>query len=95
MLYRYKGKIPDEKFDKYDNALNLINERKNGEIKLTKAKNDQIIFKLNLGEIKKGNNKKRSKKQNKKKKKTHYKILTCFAKQETRLLIFLTNILQW
>ena len=25
----------------------------------------------------------------------HYAILTLFTKQETRLLIFLTNILQW
>ena len=32
LVYRYKGKIPDEKFDKYDNALNLIDKIKNGEI---------------------------------------------------------------
>ena len=53
LIYRYKGKTPDEKFDKYDNALNLIDKIKNGEIKLAEAKNDQIIFKSNLGEIKK------------------------------------------
>ena len=46
-----------------DNALNLIDKIKNGEIKLAEAKNDQIRFKSNLGEIKKGNNKKRSKEQ--------------------------------
>ena len=63
LAYRYKGKSPDEKFDKYDNALDLIDKIKNGEIKLAEAKNDQIRFKSNLGEIKKGNNKKRSKEQ--------------------------------
>ena len=63
LIYRYKGKTPDENFDAYDNALNLINKIKNGEIKLAEAKNDQIRFKSNLGEIKKGNNKKRSKEQ--------------------------------
>ena len=63
LVYRYKGKTPDEKFDEYDNALNLIDKIKNGEIKLAEAKNDQIRFKSNLGEIKKGNNKKRSKEQ--------------------------------
>ena len=38
LIYRYKGKTPDEKFDKYDNALNLIDEIKNGETKLAEAK---------------------------------------------------------
>ena len=63
LIYRYKGKTPNEKFDEYDSALNLINKIKNGETKLAQAKNDQIKFKSNLGEIKKGNNKKRTKKQ--------------------------------
>ena len=64
LIYRYKGKTPDEKFDEYDDALNLINKIKNGEIKLAEAKNDQIRFKSNLGEIKKETTKKdqRSKK---------------------------------
>ena len=26
LIYRYKGKTPDEKFNKYDNALNLIDK---------------------------------------------------------------------
>ena len=64
-MYKYKGKSPVEKFDKYDNALGLINKIQNGEIKLSVAKNDQIIFKSHLGERKKGNNKKRSKEQKK------------------------------
>ena len=62
-MYRYKGKNPDERFDKYDNALDLINKKENGEIKLSEAKNNQIIFKLHLGEVKKGSNKKKSKEQ--------------------------------
>ena len=42
LIYKYKGKSPNEKFNQYDNALDLINKIKNGEIKLSKAKNDQI-----------------------------------------------------
>ena len=97
LIYRYKGRTPDEKFDKYDNALDLIDKIKNGEIKLAEAKNDQIRFKSNLKKIKKGNNKKSSKewtkKKEKKKRKPHYTILTCFTRQETRLLNFLMIIL--
>ena len=62
LIFRYKGKSPDENFDTYDNALNLINKIKNDKIKLAKAKSDQTKFKSNLGEIKKGNNKKKIKK---------------------------------
>ena len=62
LIYRYKGKTPDEKFNPYDNALGLINKIKNGEIKLAEAKH-KIISKSSLGEIKKGNNKKRLKEQ--------------------------------
>ena len=91
LIQRYKGKTPDEKFNTHDNALDLISKIKNGEIKLAEVIYDHIRFKLSLGEIKKGNNKKRSKEQ----KKTHYTILTCFTKQETILLNFLVNILQW
>ena len=65
LIYRYKGKTPDEKFNTYDNALDLIDKIKNGEIKLAEAKNDQIRFKSNLNEIKKENNKKRSNQQKK------------------------------
>ena len=90
LIYRYRGRKPDEKFDKYDNTLDLINKIKNGEIKLADAENDQINFKSSLGEIKKGNNKKRSKEQ----KNALYTILTCFTNQETRLLKFLMIILQ-
>ena len=57
LVYRYKGKSPDETFDKYDNTLDLINKIQNGKIKLSEAEDDQIIFKCHLGEIQKGNNK--------------------------------------
>ena len=69
-MYRYKSKTPDENFNTYDNALDLIDKIENDEIKLAEKKNDQIRFKSNLGEIKKGNNKNRSKEQKKKKKRT-------------------------
>ena len=58
MIQYIEGKSPDEKFDKYDNALDRINKIQNGKIKLTDVKNDQIIFISDLGEVKKGNNKK-------------------------------------
>ena len=45
LIYRYKGKTPNENFNTYDNALNLIDKIKNGEIKLAEAKNDQTKFK--------------------------------------------------
>ena len=35
LVYRYKGKSPDEKFNKYDNVLGLINKIRNDETKLT------------------------------------------------------------
>ena len=40
LIYRYKGKTPDEKINTYDNALDLIDKIKNGEIKLAETKND-------------------------------------------------------
>ena len=83
----YKDRSPDERFDKYDNDLDLTDKIQNGEIKLSGAKNNQMIFKSHLGEIKKGNNEKRSNEQKN-------AILKCFTKQETRLLSYLMIILQ-
>ena len=40
LVYRYKDRCPDEKFDKYDNALDLLDKIKNGKIKLAETKND-------------------------------------------------------
>ena len=89
LVNRYKGRSSDEKFDKYDNALDIINKIQNGEIRLSDAKNDQTKFNLHLSEIKKKVVK------NQKSKKTHYTILKCFTKQGKRLLNFLMIILQW
>ena len=52
-MYRYKGNTADVNFDKFDNALNIINEIQNGEISLANVKNVQEKFKSYLGEIKK------------------------------------------
>ena len=57
LIYRYNNKSPNEEFDKYDNALNLIDKIRKDEIGLAGAKNDQAIFKSHLGEIKRGNKK--------------------------------------
>ena len=71
LIYKCKSKkSSDEEFDKCDNALNLINKIRNGEIRPAKVKNDQTTFKSHLGEIKKGN----TKKNQKSKKKTIYNI---------------------
>ena len=61
LIYRYKGNTADAKFDKFDNALNIINKIQNGEISLADVKNNQEKFKSYLGEIKKGNKKYKSK----------------------------------
>ena len=48
LIDRYKSY---EEFNKYDNALDLIDKIRNGETDL--VKNNQNIFKIRLGEIKK------------------------------------------
>ena len=53
MIYRYKGNTRDEEFNKFGNALNLIDKIRKGEIKLADVKNNQNEFKMYLGEIKK------------------------------------------
>ena len=62
MIYKYKGNTLNEEFNKYDNALDLIDKIKNGEMNLAKVKNNQNNFKINLGEIKKGGKKSREQK---------------------------------
>ena len=64
LVYRYKGKSSNEEFNKYDNALDLINKIKNGEVKLVEAKNDQEKFRSDLRETKRGSQKSRGKKCN-------------------------------
>ena len=63
LIYRCKGSTADAKFDKFDNALNIINNKQNDEISLADVKNNQDKFKSYLGEIKKENKKHRSKEQ--------------------------------
>ena len=53
LIYRYKGRTADAKFDKFDNALDIINKIKNGEIRQADVKNNQEKFKSDLGEKKK------------------------------------------
>ena len=48
LIYRHKGPTADIKFDKFDNALNLLDKIREDEISLADAKNNQIEFKLNL-----------------------------------------------
>ena len=87
LVYRYKGKSSDKKFDEYNNALDLINKIKNNEIKLSDVKNDQINLKSYLGKIRKGS------KKIKEKKTPQYSISKWFTKQGKRLLICLMIML--
>ena len=52
LIYKYKGNTVDAKFDKFDNALNIINKITNGEIILADVKNNQEKFKSDLREWK-------------------------------------------
>ena len=54
LIYRYKGKFADAKFDEFDNALAIINKILDGKKDLAEIKNNQQKFKYYLGEIKKG-----------------------------------------
>ena len=62
LIFRYKGNTEYVKFEKFDNALNIINKIKNGEIELKYVKNNQEKFRIYLGEIKKRIIDKRTKK---------------------------------
>ena len=89
LIYRYEGNIADAKFNKFDNALDIIDKIRDGKIDLADVKNNQEKFKFYLGEIKKGNKKYGSKVQI-----ILCTILKCFTKQETKLLNFMMIILQ-
>ena len=77
-----------QNFDKFDNALDIINKIQNDEISLANVKNNQEKFKSYFGEIKKWNKNHRSREQ-----KNTWTILKCFTKQEPRLLNFMIIIL--
>ena len=57
MIYRYKGKFADTKFNEFDSALDIINKTRDGKKDLAGVKKHQEEFKYYLGEIKKGSKK--------------------------------------
>ena len=61
LIYRYKGKNADIKFDKFDNAIDSTNKIRGCKIDLADVKNNQQKFKSYIGEIKKGNKSKEQK----------------------------------
>ena len=52
-MFKYKGDTADADFSEFDNALSLIKKIRDGKISLTEAKDDQVILRPNLGEIRK------------------------------------------
>ena len=42
MIYRYKGNTADVNFDKFDNALDIIDKIWDGKIDLADVKNNQM-----------------------------------------------------
>ena len=54
LIYRYKRKFADIKFDEFDNALGIINKIRAGKEYLAGVKRNQQKFKYYLDEIKKG-----------------------------------------
>ena len=88
LMYKRKCNIADAKFDKSDNALDIIDNIQDPKINLVHVKNNQEKFKSYLGQIKKGNKKHRSKVQ-----KILCTILKCSTRQEKKLLNFMMIIL--
>ena len=52
LQFKYKGNTADQDFSRFDNALDLIDKIRNGEISLTEAKDEQAKLKSDKGEIK-------------------------------------------
>ena len=44
LIYRYKGKVADRKFDEFDNALDIINKIRDGKKDLAEVKKNQQEF---------------------------------------------------
>ena len=61
LIYRYKGRTGDEKFDEFDNTLDIINNIRDGKTDLADVKNNQQKFNSFLGKIVKGNKSKEQK----------------------------------
>ena len=53
LVFKYKGNTPDEDFIKFDDALDLMNKIRDGEISLNEAKDQQAKLKSGIEEIKK------------------------------------------
>ena len=53
LIYRYKGWTADAKFEKFNNALDIIDKIRNSETSLTDVKSNRAKFKSNLTEVKK------------------------------------------
>ena len=86
LIYTYKDNTADVNFDKFDNALNIIDKIRDGKIDLADVKYNQEKFESYLGETKKG--------KNQKSKKIICTILKRFTKQEVELLNFMIIIYQ-
>ena len=52
LVFKYKGNTTDEDFSKFDNALDLINKIRDGEISLNETKDDQRKLRSDMGEAK-------------------------------------------
>ena len=81
-MYRYNGFTNDKKFNEFDNAFILLDEKRHGKISLPDVKNDHAEFKLNISEIKK------EIRIIDQKIKITVHILKCFTKKGTKLLNF-------
>ena len=53
LIRRYTGNIGDEKLDKFDNALDIVNKIQDCKTDLADVKNNQQKFESFLGKIKK------------------------------------------
>ena len=61
LIYRYKGRTADAKFDEFDNALDTVNKIRDGKTDLADVKNNQQKSKFFLGTIQKETNQKSKK----------------------------------
>ena len=52
LIYRYKGNTPDVEFNRFDNAINIVNKIRDVQKELTNVKKNQEKFKPLLNEIK-------------------------------------------
>ena len=53
LVFKYNGNAAKEDFSKFDNALDVINKVRDGEISLNEAKEEQAKLKSCMGEVKK------------------------------------------